>query len=196
MLCSACKYNCQWFQILVCLFLIRVFAKIRYSKRQSYSKNIFNPCRALALNQNAILGAIYCNSSVRSVRHWWRFSPVPWSAVIGKFYCISKTHYFRIKHVRPRSPKRRRRTVPDPRKSPNNFTSTFYNIVHLSPKSLSFEYGGAKLVSCLGRHLTSVYVPEQKFCMAASRTRWWLCFFLKRNVLKWAEIQHLAETSK
>jgi len=39
-------------------------------------------------------------------------------------------------------------------KSPSNDTSTFFNTVHLLPKSLSFEHGSAKLASCLGRHLT------------------------------------------
>ena len=35
-------------------------------------------------------------------------------------------------------------------------TSTFINTVHLPPKRLKFEYGGAKLASCPGRHLTSL----------------------------------------
>jgi len=34
-------------------------------------------------------------------------------------------------------------------KCPNNVTSTFFNTVHLLPKDLRFEYGGAKLASCL-----------------------------------------------
>jgi len=41
-------------------------------------------------------------------------------------------------------------------KSPNNVTSTFFSAVHLLPKDLSFAHGGAKLASCLGRHLTSL----------------------------------------
>ena len=41
-------------------------------------------------------------------------------------------------------------------KSPNNVTSTFFNTVHLLPKDLRFEHGGAKLASCPGRHLTSL----------------------------------------
>jgi len=41
-------------------------------------------------------------------------------------------------------------------KSPNNVTSTFFNTVHLLQKDLMFEHGGAKLVSCPGRHLTSL----------------------------------------
>jgi len=36
-------------------------------------------------------------------------------------------------------------------KSPNNTASTFFNTVQLLPKDLRFEYGGAKLASCLGR---------------------------------------------
>jgi len=35
-------------------------------------------------------------------------------------------------------------------KGPNNVTSTFFNTVHLLPKDLKFEHGGAKLSSgCL-----------------------------------------------
>jgi len=41
-------------------------------------------------------------------------------------------------------------------KSPNNVTSNFFNTVHLLPKDLSFEHGGAKLASCPGRHLISL----------------------------------------
>jgi len=47
-------------------------------------------------------------------------------------------------------------------KSPNDVTSTFFNTVHLLPKDLSFEHGGAKLASCPGRHSTSLrpwFVP-------------------------------------
>jgi len=36
----------------------------------------------------------------------------------------------------------------------NNVTSTF-NTMHLLPKDLNFEHGGAKLASCPGRNLTS-----------------------------------------
>jgi len=41
-------------------------------------------------------------------------------------------------------------------KSPNNVTSTFFNTVHLLPKDLRFEHGGAKLAPCPGRCLTSL----------------------------------------
>jgi len=41
-------------------------------------------------------------------------------------------------------------------KSPNKVANTFFNTEHLLPKDLRFEYRGAKLVSCPGRHLTSV----------------------------------------
>ena len=40
--------------------------------------------------------------------------------------------------------------------NPNNVTRTFFNTVHSLPKDLRFEYGGAKLASCPGRHLTSL----------------------------------------
>ena len=43
-----------------------------------------------------------------------------------------------------------------PPKSPNNVASTFCDKVHLLPKDLRFKHGGAKLVSCPGRHFTSV----------------------------------------
>jgi len=41
-------------------------------------------------------------------------------------------------------------------KSPNNVTNTFFDTVHLLPKELRFEHGGAKFVACLGRHLISL----------------------------------------
>ena len=41
-------------------------------------------------------------------------------------------------------------------KSLNNVASAFFNTVHLLPKDLRFEHGGAKLASCPGRHLTYV----------------------------------------
>ena len=41
-------------------------------------------------------------------------------------------------------------------KSPNNVTSALFNAVHLLPKDLKFEHGGAKLASCPGRCLTSL----------------------------------------
>jgi len=41
-------------------------------------------------------------------------------------------------------------------KSPNNVASTFFNTVNLLPKDHRFEHRGAKLASCLGRHLTSL----------------------------------------
>jgi len=39
-------------------------------------------------------------------------------------------------------------------KSPNSVTSTLFNTVHLLPKDLTFEHGGAKLASCPGRHVS------------------------------------------
>jgi len=41
-------------------------------------------------------------------------------------------------------------------KSPSNVTITFFNTVHLLPKDLKFEHGGAKFASCPGRHLISL----------------------------------------
>jgi len=41
-------------------------------------------------------------------------------------------------------------------KSPENVASSFFNRVHLLPKDLMFEHGGAKLASCPGRHPTSL----------------------------------------
>jgi len=38
----------------------------------------------------------------------------------------------------------------------NNVTSTFFKTVHLLPKDLRFEHGGAELVSSPTRHLTSL----------------------------------------
>ena len=40
-------------------------------------------------------------------------------------------------------------------KSPNNLTSTFFNIVHLLTKDLRFQHGDVKLGYCPGRYLTS-----------------------------------------
>ena len=50
-------------------------------------------------------------------------------------------------------------TAPNDYRSPkshNNVTSTFFNTLHLLPKYLTFERGGAKLASFPGRHLTSL----------------------------------------
>jgi len=42
-------------------------------------------------------------------------------------------------------------------KSRNNVVNFFFNPIHLLPKYLRFKYGGAELVSCPGRNLTSVH---------------------------------------
>ena len=42
-------------------------------------------------------------------------------------------------------------------RSPNNVTSTFFNIVHLFPQDLGFKDGGAKLASCPERYVTSLH---------------------------------------
>ena len=47
-------------------------------------------------------------------------------------------------------------TIPRAPKFPNDITSIFFNTVHLLPKDLRFEHGGAKLVSCPMHHLTSL----------------------------------------
>jgi len=41
-------------------------------------------------------------------------------------------------------------------KSPNNFTSAFFNTVNFLLKDLMFEHGRTKLASCPGRRLTSL----------------------------------------
>jgi len=41
-------------------------------------------------------------------------------------------------------------------KSPNSHTSTSFNTVNLLSKEFRFDHGGAKLVFCPGRHLTSL----------------------------------------
>ena len=50
-----------------------------------------------------------------------------------------------------------RRLTAGSSKSPNNVISTFFIAVHLLPKDLRFEHGGAKLASCPGRHLISLH---------------------------------------
>ena len=62
----------------------------------------------------------------------------------------------------------RRMTAEEP-KSPNNVTSTFFNTVHLLPKDLRSEYGGAKLVSRPGRDLTSLRRWVWHFCVLRKR---------------------------
>jgi len=49
-------------------------------------------------------------------------------------------------------------TIPIPQapKCPNNVTSYFFNAVHLLPKDLRFEHGGAKLASCPWRYINSL----------------------------------------
>jgi len=42
-------------------------------------------------------------------------------------------------------------------KSRNNVVNFFFNAIHLLLKYLRFKYGGAELVSCPGRNLTSVH---------------------------------------
>ena len=49
-------------------------------------------------------------------------------------------------------------------KSPNIFTSTFFNTVNFLPNDLRFRLGGAKLVSCPGHRLTSLrpWLPSRR----------------------------------
>jgi len=61
-------------------------------------------------------------------------------------------------------------------KSPNNFTSTFFNTVNFLPKSLRLEHGGVKFASCPGRHLTSLrpwasvtFIPCVSFSVVGKR---------------------------
>jgi len=65
---------------------------------------------------------------------------------------------------------------------PNNGARTFFNAVNLLPKDLRFEHGGAKLVSCPGRHLTLVgpWLPPWK----KRRTPMFEMQTKTRNVLK------------
>jgi len=68
---------------------------------------------------------------------------------LGNFAVILHNPSVTIRGVtrgeRPRAPK-----------SSYNVTSPFISTVRLLPKDLRFEHGGAKLVSCPGRHLTSL----------------------------------------
>ena len=50
-------------------------------------------------------------------------------------------------------------------KSPNNVTSTSFNTIHLLPKELRFEHGGAKLTFCRGRHATSLRPWLRHLCL-------------------------------
>jgi len=58
-----------------------------------------------------------------------------------------------------------------------NVTRTFFNTIHLLPKNLKFEHGGAKVASCPGRHLTSLRpcctgsLPELVFSFAGFLNR-------------------------
>jgi len=63
-------------------------------------------------------------------------------------------------------------TVPREPKSPNNVASTFFSAVHLFPKDLMSEHGGAKLVSCPGRHLTSVHPWAVQQSLSKMLYRW------------------------
>jgi len=58
---------------------------------------------------------------VQGRNEWGKGGAIPWVT----------SHYGDAKWLR------------DARKSPNNVTSTFFNSVHLLPKDLSFEHGGA-----------------------------------------------------
>ena len=65
-----------------------------------------------------------------------------------------------------------RRITAEGAENPNSITSAFFNTLHLLPKDLRFEHGGAKLASCPGRHLTSL-----RMCCTGSipETGFWLC---------------------
>ena len=58
-----------------------------------------------------------------------------------------------------------------------HITRTFFNRVHLLPKKIRFELGGAKLASWPGRHLTIRYASAARFwlissCLWCSSTDW------------------------
>ena len=59
-------------------------------------------------------------------------------------------------HEQGRNEGRQGGTILQAPKSPSNVTSTFFNTVHLLPKDLGFEHGGAKVASCYGPHLNSL----------------------------------------
>jgi len=65
-----------------------------------------------------------------------------------------------------------RRIIAGGAENPNSITSAFFNTLHLLPKDLRFEHGGAKVSSCPGRHLTSL-----RLCCTGSipETVFWLC---------------------
>ena len=68
-------------------------------------------------------------------------------------------------------------------KSPNNVAGTFFNIVHMLPKDLRFEHGGAKRISCPGRHLTSLRPCMRHFDCSSSFK--WIFVLVK---LLWASV--------
>ena len=68
--------------------------------------------------------------------------PPPHTAIRGVVRGVRGNNFLGTKSLR-RAPK-----------SPNNFTSTFFNTVHLLPKDLRLEHGSATLASFSWRHLT------------------------------------------
>jgi len=72
--------------------------------------------------------------------------------------------------------------LPGAPKSPNNVVITCFNTVHLLPKVLRFEHGGAKLASCPGRHLTSLRPGCIKDCQT------FLCW-VQCSVVEWWALQ-------
>jgi len=103
--------------------------------------------------------------TIRFAQTWWVFYMISWCFSTDELPLII-THFCFIVtgvHVQGRNEGEREAQFPGrqitawARKSPNNVTSTFVNTVHLLPKDLRFEHGGAKLASCPGRHLTSLH---------------------------------------
>ena len=76
----------------------------------------------------------------------------------------------------------RRTTAVAPKKI-NNVTRSFFSTVHLLPKDLRFEHGGAEFASCPGSHLTSLRFCMHGFCVYALRLL--AGFFGRRSGFFW-----------
>jgi len=86
----------------------------------------------------------------------------PCLIITSSIWCLQKSginlgvNYHESSVVRGVTKGGKRGTIPRALKSPNNVTSTSFSTVHLLPKGLRFEYWGAKLTSCLERHMASL----------------------------------------
>jgi len=89
----------------------------------------------------------------------------------------------------------RRITIGAP-KSPSNVTGTFFNTVHLLPTDLRFEYGGAKLASCLGRHLTSLRPCLYGTTFRNNSKNTISCAFLQTNTSPYCSSYEISESAQ